>query len=378
MKTKYSSGGRMRFWFVHSGDVSLHDQIVTQVSIGILSGDLAPGERLPGIRALAQQFSIHPNIVTDAYHQLERENWVEFRRGSGVFVRDTAPRTIAGIRPTLHLDKLIANLIQAARSADMSRDELRARILGHLDSTPPARLLLIESDAELRRIVLRELHESIKLPSGFTIGFTDLPRAGDTAAVAAMTALLPGSLVLVLPSKAEALRAVLPADVAMLILQVRSIPQLLAPWLPAPSNALVGVASRWPPFLAFAKIMLVAAGFEADALLLRDATLYGWTSGLNQARMVICDSHTATVLPASIPRIRFNLLAEQSIAELQRMVRASLDGKPEDKSDSDTPETVPTRPSGQRAAVQTQQHETNSGHQNSWLRPSAPGLTYRN
>ncbi len=34
----------MRFWFVHSGDVSLHDQIVTQVSLGILSGDLSAGE----------------------------------------------------------------------------------------------------------------------------------------------------------------------------------------------------------------------------------------------------------------------------------------------------------------------------------------------
>ncbi len=371
-------GGRMRFWFVHSGDVSLHNQIVTQVSLGILSGDLAPGERLPSIRSLAQRFKIHPNTVSAGYRQLERESWVEFRRGSGVFVRDTAPKTIAGIRPTLHLDKLIANLIQAASAADMTREELRARILGHLDAAPPARLLLIESDVELRRIVLQELHEAIKLPSGFTIGFTELPRVGDTKAIAAMTAQLPGSLVLVLPSKAEALRSVLPPEVAMLILQVRSIPQLLAPWLPAPTNTLVGVASRWPPFLAFAKIMLVAAGFDADALMLRDATLHGWTSGLNQARTVICDSFTATVLPASIPRIRFNLLSEQTVAELQRMVRASLDGKP----DCDTPETVTGKDSGQHAAVQTQQHETNSGHQsqNSWLRPSAnsSGLAYRN
>jgi GntR family transcriptional regulator len=367
-----SSGGRMRFWFVHSGDVSLHDQIVTQVSLGILSGDLAPGERLPSIRSLAHRFQIHPNTVSAGYRQLERESWVEFRRGSGVFVRETAPKTIAGIRPTLHLDKLIANLIQAARAADMTRDELRARILGHLDAAPPARLLLIESDVELRRIVMRELQETIKLPSGFTMGFTDLPRAGDANAIAAMTAQLPGSLVMVLPSKAEALRAVLPPEVAMLILQVRSIPQLLAPWLPAPTNALVGVASRWPPFLAFAKVMLVAAGFDADALLLRDASLHGWTSGLNQARTVICDSFTATVLPASIPRIRFNLLAEQSVAELQRMVRASLDGK-DTHADCDTSETVTTRDSGQRAAMQTQQHETNS-----WLRPAASGLAYRN
>jgi small GTP-binding protein len=212
----------MKFWFVHSGDVSLHDQIVTQISLGILSGDLGPDERLPGIRTLSQRFNIPAITVSAAYKQLERQNWVEFRRGSGVYVRDRAPREIAGIRPALHLDRLIANLIQAAKGADMTPAELRARILGQLDAEPPARLLLIESDVELRRIVLTELSESLKLPPGFAISFTDLPRIGDSATIAAMIARLPGSLVLVLPSKAEALRAVLPPDVAMMILQVRS------------------------------------------------------------------------------------------------------------------------------------------------------------
>jgi len=314
----------MKFWFVHSGDVSIHDQIVTQISLGILSGDLNPGDRLPSIRAIAKRFDIHPNTVSAGYRQLERERWVEFRRGSGVFVRDTAPREIAGIRPALHLDRLITNLIQAARASDISDADLRARILNHLDKAPPARLLLIESDIELRRIVLTELAETVNLPPGFKMGYANLPRWGDTQAIAELTAQLPGSLPLVLPSKAEALREVLPPAVAMHILRVRSIPTLLQPWLPAPSDALVGVASRWPPFLAFARVMLIAAGFEADALLMRDATQPDWVSGLNQARTVICDSCTAAVLPHSISRIKFNLLAEESVADLNKMVGASL------------------------------------------------------
>ena len=317
----------MKFWFVHSGDVSLHDQIVTQISLGILSGDLGPDERLPSIRTLSQRFDIPAVTVSAAYKQLERQNWVEFRRGSGVYVRDRAPREIAGIRPALHLDRLIANLIQAAKGADMTPAELRARILGQLDAEPPARLLLIESDVELRRIVLTELSESLKLPPGFAISFTDLPRIGDSAAIAAMIALLPGSLILVLPSKAEALRAVLPPDVAMMILQVRSTSALLSPLLPAPSYSLVGVASRWAPFLSFVKITLLGAGFKPDMLLLRDASQFGWMSGMNQTSAVICDSSTAAKLPTSIPKITFNLVAEQSIAELQQMVRTSLSPK---------------------------------------------------
>jgi DNA-binding transcriptional regulator YhcF (GntR family) len=314
----------MKFWFVHSGDVSLHDQIVTQVSLGVLSGDLTRGERLPSIRAVAQRFAIHSNTVSAAYRQLEKERWVEFKRGSGVFVRDTAPKEIAGIRPALHLDRLIVNLIQSARASGVAEDELRARILGHLDKAPPAKLLLIESDVELRRIVLTELAETVTLPTGFKMGYANLPRSGDAQAISELMAQLPGTLALVLPSKAEALREVLPPAVAMHILRVRSIPTLLQPWLPAPSDALVGVASRWPPFLAFARIMLIAAGFEADALLMRDATQPEWMAGLNQARTVICDSCTASALPNSISRIKFNILAEESVDDLKKMVGASL------------------------------------------------------
>ncbi len=314
----------MKFWFVHSGEVSLQDQIVTQVSLGILSGDLGAGERLPSIRALAERFEIHPSIVTASYHQLARERWVEFRRGSGVFVRDNPPREIAGIRPALHLDRLIANLIQAARASEVSDADLFARIQGHFRSGPPAKLLLVESDVELRRIVLAELTEALNLPPEIKIGYTSLPRVGDTKAIEELAAMLPGSLPLVLPSKAEALREVLPMGVAMQILRVRSIPTLAAPWLPAPTDSLVGVASRWPPFLAFVRVMMIAAGFEPGMLLMRDASHPGWVSGLNQAKTVICDGCTATILPATIPRIKFNLLAEDSVAEVRKMMGASL------------------------------------------------------
>lgn len=73
-------------WFVHSNDVSLREQIVQQVSLGVLSGELAPGERLPSIRALARRFRMHANTVSAAYRQLHDQQWVCYRRGSGVYV----------------------------------------------------------------------------------------------------------------------------------------------------------------------------------------------------------------------------------------------------------------------------------------------------
>src|SRR5712664_1454509 len=77
----------MQLWFARGSEVTIREQLVTQVILGILSDDLAPGQRLPSTRELARRFKLHPNTASAGYRQLERERWLESRRGSGVFVR---------------------------------------------------------------------------------------------------------------------------------------------------------------------------------------------------------------------------------------------------------------------------------------------------
>jgi len=98
-----------QFWFVHSGEVSLREQIVTQVALGIASGELLPGIRLPSTRELARRFRLHPNTVSAAYRSLERDGRVEMRRGSGVFVRDGSANGDKSRSPAL--DRMIAALL---------------------------------------------------------------------------------------------------------------------------------------------------------------------------------------------------------------------------------------------------------------------------
>jgi GntR family transcriptional regulator len=81
----------MQLWFAHRSAVSIREQLVTQIVLGILSDDLAPGQRLPSTRELARRFRLHPNTVSAGYRQLEREQWVELRHGSGVYVRESKP-----------------------------------------------------------------------------------------------------------------------------------------------------------------------------------------------------------------------------------------------------------------------------------------------
>ncbi len=54
-------------------------------------GTLLPGDRLPTVRALAEQLDLAPNTVARAYRELEQEGWLEGRGRAGTFVADRLP-----------------------------------------------------------------------------------------------------------------------------------------------------------------------------------------------------------------------------------------------------------------------------------------------
>jgi GntR family transcriptional regulator len=294
----------MQLWFAHGGKVSIREQLVTQVVLGILSNDLLSGQRLPSTRELARRFHLHSNTVSAGYRQLERERWVEFRHGSGVYVRETKPEVV--LSPALALDQIVANVFRSARELDVPLAEVRSRIR-RLDLQPPDHFLLIEPDEELRKIVATEMRLAVTLPV----------RSCDFQKNDLMDA-TQGAIVVALPSKATAVRQALPSGAELLTLQVRSVPSTLACWLPAPTGALVGIASSWDKFLQMARTFLIAAGFESDALIFRDAKKPGWQRGLEQAAAVICDSVTLSDLRGTKRVIPFQLLAESSRMELRR------------------------------------------------------------
>jgi DNA-binding transcriptional regulator YhcF (GntR family) len=292
----------MQLWFARGGEVSIREQLVTQVVLGILSDELGPGQRLPSTRELARRFKLHPNTVSAGYRQLQRERWVEFRRGSGVYVAAQKPEV--PLSSAVALDQMIATLFRAARKSGVSLSDLRSRLRQWLELQPPDHFLLIEPEEELRRIVASEIEQSTGWPVR-GCDLTDLPAA------------LEGAIAVALPNRA-AVRQSLPPGSDLLTLEFRSVTASLSGYLPAPSAALVGIASRWPNFLKIARTMLIAVGFSPDALILRDAGRPDWQRGLKQTAAVICDSLTAAELPAGCRAIPFSLLSESSVAELRR------------------------------------------------------------
>lgn len=296
----------MRLWFAPSSEVPIYRQLVTQVVLAILSGDLLPGDRLPSTRELARRFAINPNTVSAGYRQLERDGWTERRHGSGVFVRANAePPTT----PEQILDQHIAGFFRAVRELSLPAPAIRARVADWLIAPPPDHLLLIESDAELREILLTEIRAMTACPvEGVSLG--------DCARPEVLAAAIP----MCRPSKVKVTRTALPAGVELVTLQIRSANAWLGPWLPSLKGKLIGVASAWPEFITTARTMLIAAGLDPETIIFRDVRKPRWSRGLELASAIICDAQTAALpaFPKQAKAIVFTLLAESMRAELSR------------------------------------------------------------
>jgi len=75
-----------------------YQQIANQLQRAIEQGEPAPGDRLPAIRALAQQVGVHRDTVALAYESLAEAGVVEARVGSGTFVRSNLAGWAASAR----------------------------------------------------------------------------------------------------------------------------------------------------------------------------------------------------------------------------------------------------------------------------------------
>jgi len=305
----------MRFWLSKNGEVPLREQLVRQIMLGIISDDLKAGQRLPSTRELARRFRIHSNTVSAAYRELERRGWLDLRKGSGVYVRAPDDGAAApgsgdagrGARPDL--DRLIAAFLALARGEGFSLAEVQARLRHWLARQPPDHFLVAEPDEGLREILRAEVEEA----TGFRTHGVGLEGLADAAQLA-------GAAVVALYGQGAEVARRLPADVTPILLRAHSVAESLKGEQAPPAGALVTVVSRWPDFLEWSRVVLLAAGLDADALDFRDAREAGWRRGLRASDLVITEALTARELPAGCRARVYRVVADSSLEELRGLV----------------------------------------------------------
>ncbi len=83
------------------GSVNLHsrtavyEQLEILIQSSIAAGNIAPGDRLPSVRELSEQYEVNPNTIAKVYRDLEVMGVVYTRRGQGIFVEANAPAVCA-------------------------------------------------------------------------------------------------------------------------------------------------------------------------------------------------------------------------------------------------------------------------------------------
>ena len=103
----------------------IYEQVKDGLRNLVISGAIAPDEKLPSVRSLASSLAINPNTIQRAYEALEREGYVYTVTGRGTFA---AVQSDVGAE---RRNKLLADLEEATRELlylGVSPDELKARI----------------------------------------------------------------------------------------------------------------------------------------------------------------------------------------------------------------------------------------------------------
>jgi DNA-binding transcriptional regulator YhcF (GntR family) len=293
----------MKIWIAKNSEVPVREQIITQITLGIASGDLAVGTRLPSTREIAQRYKIHSNTVSNASQILAEQGWLEFKKGSGFYVRESSHETGDN-----SLDRLIAQFVATAQSGGFAIEEIKTRLAHFFNAHHSNRLFVIENDPGLREILVEEIRAATKLNVAGA-KFEEIERILATrgANFAAM-----------FDEKAK-IGAVLPPEQNCVFLKAQSAAASMKGETRPTADDLIAVVSGWGNFLVLAKTMLVAVQIEPESLLIRSTREENWRKGLPAASMIICDSLTAREL-ADLPNVRiFRLIAEESLAELAQL-----------------------------------------------------------
>jgi len=98
--------------------VPLTGQIAASIRRSVADAALAPGDRLPPARQLAQDLGVNMHTVLKAYQQLQEDGLLEVRRGRGVSVVGTASAAAAALR------NAIADVVRLAHDNGLDQDEL--------------------------------------------------------------------------------------------------------------------------------------------------------------------------------------------------------------------------------------------------------------
>jgi len=113
----------MQLYIDNRSGAPIYDQIYSQIKDAILSGQVAEGEALPSIRALAKDLRISVITTKRAYDELENEGFIYTLPAKGCYV---APKNVELLREEnlKKIEEHIDEIVRLAASCNLSKQEI--------------------------------------------------------------------------------------------------------------------------------------------------------------------------------------------------------------------------------------------------------------
>lgn len=100
----------------------IYEQLVDRFKELIISEVLRQDEKIPSVRALAQQLTINPNTIQKAYRELERQGFIYSIKGKGNFVQPLSEKV--NEEEIENIKELLKKKIQEALFLGVTKEEL--------------------------------------------------------------------------------------------------------------------------------------------------------------------------------------------------------------------------------------------------------------
>ena len=124
----------MQLYIDNRSGAPIYDQIYSQIKDAIVSGQVAAGEALPSIRALAKDLRISVITTKRAYDELEREGFIDTLPGKGCFVAERSAELLRE-ENLRKIEGYMQEIRRLAAACGLTEDELAEIWRGQKEET---------------------------------------------------------------------------------------------------------------------------------------------------------------------------------------------------------------------------------------------------
>lgn len=114
-----------------SPNIPIYVQVMEYIKKEIVTGRLAPGDKIPAVRELAGELQVNPNTIQRTFQVLEQEGIAETRRGTGRFVTINE-KIITELRKEM-AKELLDNFINGMNNLGFMEEEILSTLCSSLE-----------------------------------------------------------------------------------------------------------------------------------------------------------------------------------------------------------------------------------------------------